>query len=118
MNRSKIKNESGLTLLEVMIAVVILSLSLLVLMNMTMVALTGSDWANNTTTATQLSQAKLEQLRASSNPMSGSDTAYGMERVWTVQQSAANLLEVDIAVTWTDLKGQPDGDTMTAFIKP
>jgi prepilin-type N-terminal cleavage/methylation domain-containing protein len=118
MTRTKINNETGLTLLEVMVAIVILSLSLLVLMNMTMVAMTGSDWSNKTTTATQLSQEKFEQLRASLNPQSGADTAFGMERVWTVQQAAANLYEINVAVTWADLKGQQTGDTITAFIKP
>ena len=47
-----IKNQDGVTILEVLIAMIILSLALLLLLNMAMVALDGNDWANNMTVAT------------------------------------------------------------------
>ena len=53
---TKNKQEAGFTILEVLIAMIILSISLLVLLNMAMVALDGNDWSNNTTVATQLLQ--------------------------------------------------------------
>ncbi|MEE8577304.1 MAG: prepilin-type N-terminal cleavage/methylation domain-containing protein, partial [candidate division Zixibacteria bacterium] len=64
MKMHAIRNQEGVTLLEVLIAMIILSVSLLLLLNMAMVALDGNDWANNTTIATQLMQQKLEQLRS------------------------------------------------------
>jgi len=79
MNRKMIKSQDGITLLEVMVAMIIMSFSLLLLLNMTMVALDGNTWSENTTVTTQLLQEKLEQLRSvrNTNLQSGSDTAQG-----------------------------------------
>jgi len=116
--KNKVKaNQSGLTLLEVLIAMVILSISLILLLNMAMVALDGNDWSNKTTIATQLIQEKLEQLRNSSNPISGGDTALGVVRSWTVSNVGNHLRRVDICVTWEDIRANTMADTMTTFIK-
>ena len=118
MKNRKLINQDGLTLLEVMIALLIMSMSLLLLLNMAMVALDGNDWANNTTLATQLMQDKLEQLRATSSPTTGSDTQSGVARSWTVSSLGSNLLQVDIHVNWENVKGQSQSDSLTAYIKP
>jgi prepilin-type N-terminal cleavage/methylation domain-containing protein len=117
MKYTKLKDSGGVTLLEVLVAMIILSVSLLLLLNMTMVALDSNDWANKTTSSTQALQEKLEQLRASHNPQGGSDTANGVERVWTVSPLGNNLLQVDVTATWQDIRGQWVADTMTAYIK-
>ena len=77
------KNERGITILEVLIAMIILSFSLLLLLNMAMVALDGNDWSNKTTVATQLMQQKLEQLRSVKDVAltDGSDSAQGTGRL-------------------------------------
>ncbi len=62
-----IANQDGISILEVLIAMIILSMALLLLLNMAMVALDGNDWSNKTTVATQMLQEKLEQLRVLSN---------------------------------------------------
>ena len=117
MQKLKIQNQDGLTLLEVLIAMLILSLSLLLLLNMAMVALDGNDWANKTTLANHLMQEKLEQLRSSTNPTNGSDTSRGVARTWTVTSAGINLNEIQIKVDWEDVRGNDKHDSLTAYLK-
>src|SRR5512147_2235046 len=104
MRKARIRNQKGVTLLEVMVAGLILSVALLMLLNMAMVALDGNDWSNKTTLATQLMQEKLEQLRGDVSPASGSDTKSGINRVWTVSSAGAHLRRIDVNVDWKDVR--------------
>jgi len=120
MKKIDMKNEKGLTILEVLVAMIILSMALLVLLNMAMVALDGNDWSNRTTTATQLMQEKMEQLRniATLSPSSsGSDTAYGVERSWVVTNADNHLRQVDVQVAYKDIRGDRVTNSLTSFVK-
>jgi prepilin-type N-terminal cleavage/methylation domain-containing protein len=110
-------NKEGFTILEVLIAMVILTLSLLLLLNMAMVALEGNDWSNNATASTQLIQEKLEELRTDMNLESGSDVVDGIERSWTVTTVANHLKRVDITATWYNRRGEPLQNNITAYIR-
>ncbi len=110
-------NQRGITLLEVMVAVVILSVSLLLLLNMAMVALRGNDWSNKTTQATQLLQDKLEELRGTGVLTPGSDVVSGISRSWTIANVGSHLRRVDVQVTWRDIRSRTMTNTMTALIK-
>ena len=110
--------QDGFTILEVMVAMVIIGVSLLLLLNMGMVALDGNDWANQTTRATQLMQEKLESLRSSGDQMeSGRDTVAGITRIWTVSNVGDFLKRVDVTVEWEDIRSSIHADTMTAFVR-
>lgn len=110
--------QKGFTILEVMIAMIIIGVSLLLLLNMGMVALDGNDWANQTTRATQLMQEKLESLRtAGSQIESGQDTVSGITRNWEVATAGDFLKRVDVVVEWEDVRSRIHADTMTAFIR-
>jgi prepilin-type N-terminal cleavage/methylation domain-containing protein len=114
------KNEDGLTLLEVMIAMLIMSLSLLLLLNMAVVAIHGNDWSAKTTVATQMLQQKLEQMRNIQNLGSadgGSDTGNGVSRVWKVSDAGNHLRQVDVYVSWENIKGETKTNAITTFIK-
>lgn len=120
MKRIKLLQDKGLTILEVLVAMLILSLSLLLLLNMAMVALDGNDWSNNTTIATQLMQEKLEQMRNVPNlgsANSGYDTAYGVKRVWKVENAGNHLRKVEVQVLWDDIRGKRKTNSLTAYIK-
>ena len=52
----KIRSDEGFTILEVMVALIILSVSLLMLLHMAMIAIDGNDWSNQATRSTQLLQ--------------------------------------------------------------
>ena len=117
MKKRKFVDQSGLTLLEVLIAMLIMSIALLLLLNMAMVALDGNDWSNKTTIATQLMQEKLEQLRNSSSPASGADTALAVSRRWVVSNAGSHLRQVAIYVTWENISANMVTDSLTTFIK-
>ncbi|MEW6051283.1 MAG: prepilin-type N-terminal cleavage/methylation domain-containing protein [Candidatus Zixiibacteriota bacterium] len=112
-----IGSEAGITLLEVMVAMIILSISLLLLLDMAMVALDGNDWSNKTTLATQMLQEKLEELRSTAALVDGSDSADGIARSWTVTNVGSHLRRVDVQVQWQDVRSRTKSNTMTAFIK-
>ncbi len=119
MNRKIFRNEDGVTLLEVLVAMVILGVALLLLLNMAMVALDGNDWSNKTTLVTQLLQEKLEQLRSikDNGLASGSDTASGLTRTWYVSDVSSHLKKVDVLIKWEDVRARMHTNTMTALIR-
>jgi len=113
----KCKNQDGFTILEVMVAMIILSMSLLLLLNMAMIALDGNDWSHQATQSTQLLQEKLEELRTDMNLNSGIDTVNNIERNWTVSNSANHLRRVDITASWQNRRGDVLQNSITAFIR-
>ncbi len=117
MKLRNISNQAGISLLEVLIAMIILSMALLVLLNMAMIALDGNDWSNNTTLATQLMQQKLEQIRSTQNFSNGADTAEGMVRNWMITDAGAHLKKAQVTIVWEDVRANQMTNTMTAFIK-
>jgi Tfp pilus assembly protein PilV len=117
MHKKILIDDQGITILEVLVAMIILSVSLLLLLNMAMVAMDGNDWANNTTMATQLMQEKLEQLRTSQNLTDGSDTVGEYARSWVVTNVGSHLRRIDVRVTWEDLRDRNKVDSLAAFVK-
>jgi prepilin-type N-terminal cleavage/methylation domain-containing protein len=113
----KVRNQKGFTLLEVMVSMIILSLSLLLLLNMSMIAMEGNDWSNNATASTQLLQEKLEQLRTDMNLTSGSDSVNNIARNWTVSTVANHLRRVDITASWLNQRGDTLSNSMTAYVR-
>ncbi len=117
MTIARMKNQKGVTLIEVMVAGLILSVSLLMLLNMAMVALDGNDWSNKTTLATQMMQQKLEQLRSDAAPASGNDTSLGVTRAWTVADAGTHLRRIDVTVTWKDVRSRTKTNTLSAYVR-
>lgn len=115
----KFKSQKGISMLEVMIAMIILSMALLVLLNMTMVALDGNHWSDRTTVATQMLQQKLEQMRAdvASGLEDGSDTVDNIARRWTVTNVGSHLRQVEVEAVWLDLRQNERSNTVTALIR-
>ncbi|MDZ7696965.1 MAG: prepilin-type N-terminal cleavage/methylation domain-containing protein [Deltaproteobacteria bacterium] len=59
----KLKDNSAFTLLEVLIAIVILSIGLLGMASLTVGIIKGNSFSNELTTATTLAQDKMEDIR-------------------------------------------------------
>ncbi len=110
-------NQRGITIMEVLIAMIVLSLSLLLLLNMAMVALDGNDWSDRTTRATVLIQQKLEELRSEADPADGADTASGISRSWTVTDVGHHLRRIDVLAQWEDIRAQAKSNTVTAYVQ-
>ena len=120
MNRlkSKIAAQDGVSLLEVMVSMIILSVALLVLLNLAMVALDSNDWSKHATSATQLMQQKLEEVRTTTpTPGTYSDTVGDYKRIWTVSNLVSHLDQVDVKISWTDVRGKTKVDSMTALVR-
>ncbi|RKX27064.1 MAG: hypothetical protein DRP45_02005 [Candidatus Zixiibacteriota bacterium] len=118
MKISIAKCEKGISILEVLVAMIILSLALLMLLNMGIVALDSNRWSDRTTVATQLLQEKMEEIRASGNFTSGSDTAGSdIVRSWTVNDAGNHLREVIVNVAWLDLRANEHVNSITAYVR-
>jgi len=115
--RKKIKKNDGMSLLEVLISMVILGIALLMLLNMAMISLTSNDWSNNATVVTQSMQQKLEELRNTPMPQSGSDTLNGIQLYWTVSKKSDHLRQVDMNATWQDMVSNYKNMSISSFIK-
>lgn len=113
----KIRSDEGFTILEVMVALIILSVSLLMLLHMAMIAIDGNDWSNQATRSTQLLQEKLEELRTEMLLDNGVDTVDNIARSWTVSNSSNHLRRVDITASWQNRRGDVLNNSMTAFIR-
>lgn len=113
----KLKKNNGFSILEVMVSIIILTLSLVLLLNMAMVALSANNWSNQATMSTQILQEKLEELRTSMVLVSGIDSVNNMERAWVVDSVNSHLRRVNIEATWINDRGDTLSNSMTTYIR-
>lgn len=102
---------TGFTLLEVLIAIVILSVALLGMATLTASIIGYNQFADQTTTATTLAQDKMEELKNTSyssiDDSSSPDTESIYTRSWIVNNDTPNddMKTITVTVNW-DWKGQ------------
>jgi type IV pilus modification protein PilV len=110
---SKIKhNEQGFTLLEIIIAISILSIGLLALASLQLASIRGNAFASGVTEGTTLAADRIEKLLAlpynHADLFAGSHTdsspPSGYAVTWQVTDDApvTNTKTIDLTVTWTD----------------
>jgi type IV pilus assembly protein PilV len=113
------KKSKGFSLIEVLIAIVILSIALLALSGLMVYTTKSNSFGGHMTEATTLAQDKLEQLRVTSwgGLLSGEyqdkvTTATGIEytRVWKITNATDNLRNITVIVTWNS------GSNSTRFV--
>jgi prepilin-type N-terminal cleavage/methylation domain-containing protein len=111
-----LKRSKGFSLIEVMVALVILAIALLALAGLMVTTTRNNSWGGHMTEAATFAQDKLEQLRATpfgmvalnttttDNPVSSTGITY--TRSWVAVPNIAppgNTLDViTITVSWTD----------------
>ena len=116
--------DSGMTLVEVMVAMIILAIALAWLAPMLVVAMRGNRLGGDLTAASTVAQDKIEELRNVSysyllaNP-TGQDTVGKMARDWAITEEGGQdgLARIVITVSWQDDKGndhQEQFETMRA----
>jgi type IV pilus modification protein PilV len=125
------RQAAGFTLVEVLIAVVVVSIGALALGSLQVALSRHADAARQRTEATKLAISRLEELRGfeqvlteadkqayadllsgSDQPLLDSNTRF--ERQWQVQGTAEDpYRRVDVQVTWTDRSG----DTNQTFVR-
>lgn len=115
-----LKDRAGFTLVEIMIAVFVLTVALIGLISVTVMVINGNDFSRRMTTATTLAKDKIEQVKRmpyndanltagvkppdywNADSSAGSSGAY-FTRVMTVTDNtpAANMKTVEVQVRWT-----------------
>ena len=103
-------NSKAFTLIEVLITLIILSISLLAMAGLMATTTKSNAYGGHITEATTFAQDRLEELRATrwediplgsfSDQLTGS-TGFVYTRTWNIVQSG-NLRTVTITVTWVD----------------
>ena len=104
------KDRGGFTLVEIMIAVFLLTVALMGLISVTVMVINGNDFSRCMTTATTLAKDKIEQLKGTSYEQmtSGTDTQQTIyTRTWTVNPAtntspppASTTLTVAVVWPW------------------
>jgi prepilin-type N-terminal cleavage/methylation domain-containing protein len=113
------RNEQGFSMLEVLIAICLLTIAMMGLITLQSRGIRGNDLGNRTTQAIALAQDKLEELinesrsqtitAGADNNINETGTGSGIfTRSWTVQNDTpvTNAQTVSVTMTWNDLIGQ------------
>lgn len=104
--------QRGMTLVEVMVALVILAIALAWLAPLIIIAMHGTRRGGDLTQATTAAQDKLEEFRNKSytylldNP-TGQDTLSGVVRSWTIAEEPGHegLVRIALDLSWQDQEG-------------
>lgn len=100
------RNESGISLIEGMAGMIMLSLGLLTLLPLATISLSGNELARDTADAAAVMQNQIERLRNQDVITDGSETdpETGMYSHWWVETDPNGLKKVNVEVIWyTDL---------------
>jgi len=131
MKKEPLVNRNGFTLIEVMMALFMMTIALLGLVSVTVAVIQGTDFSKRMTTATTLAKDKMEEIkRLSFNAIaSGTDyrNANGTEgttgayftRVVTVSANtpSTDMKTVEVKVTWNWGKKQHEVKLNTIIAK-
>ncbi len=106
----------GFSMIEVLVGMLLISFGLLALLPMMAVSMRGNDVARDFTEASMLIRDKMEELKNTSNPISGSDTLGLVTRTWTVVDSGPNLRRLEVLVSWPDRDGLVRSNSMITYM--
>ncbi len=109
--KNPVSKRNGFSLIEVLIALVLLTVGLLALGGMQIVSIKGNSFSRGVTQATVLAQDKLEELREL--PFADSSLSIGrhdegvlsgseFSRSYDVESLSATLKTVTVTVQWTE----------------
>jgi type II secretion system protein I len=103
-------HNNGFTLMEVLVAMVLLTLGLLGVAKLTIGVIKGNSYSKNVTTATVVAQQQIEQAQrlgytnldslAGSTTVSMGDKTFTRTTTVTNSTPAANMKTVSVAVSW------------------
>jgi type IV pilus assembly protein PilV len=106
------KKSKGFSLIEVLIALVILAIALLALAGLMVQSTNSNSWGSHLTEASTFAQDKLEELRMTTwanlvlepfTDVRTGATGTNYTRTWTVTTNGTgNLRTVSINISWTD----------------
>ena len=119
MGDMRVLNQRGMTLVEIMVAMILLAIALAWLAPLMVVSLRGNRLGADLTRAATLAQDKFEELKNRSHSLllsnpSGQDTVGTLVRSWTIaeEDGHADLLRIVLTLDWVDQEG---GDHQVTF---
>ena len=80
----------------------IFAIGMLMLIPMIVLSVQGNEYASKATYASQLAQAKMEELKNRNVIHSSQDVVGQMTRSWIVDDENSNLKKITVTVTWMD----------------
>lgn len=97
----------GFTLIEVLVALVVLSVALVAMIPMLLQSIRGNYFGKETTQSAAVCQDKLEELRRVpyASLAAGNDTVDGIDRKWEIADYG-DLRGIEVTTEWTDGRGQ------------
>lgn len=111
-------NEAGITLIEVLAAMIILALGLLTLLPMATLSIDANVQARDTDQVMAMIQNQIEMMRNQDALTSGSytDSTTGMYMTWWTQAESEGLQEVIVEVNWESDLGVPHRQRGTTYM--
>lgn len=112
-----LRQRQGFTLNEVLLAIALIAIGILGFSMNTVGVIRGNQISNSVTVATNLAQAKLEEIKAQTswtdvigaadpnNPLAETGATGGkFNRTWTIKDAAglSNLKEISVQVSWEE----------------
>jgi type IV pilus assembly protein PilV len=110
-SQSSINSEEAFTLIEIMIALVVLSVGLVALVGLQISAIKGNAFSKRMTTAVTIANARLEEIKntayaniqsESSTQVSASNMNFTREVTVNNDSPVLNTKTVNVTVTWKD----------------
>lgn len=128
VSRAGRRGEEGFTVVEVMIAMLVLVIGLAGILSLQLTAIRATSFSRHATEASLLAEDKMEALRTvpAATLVAGTDTvnAGGMvdaeglyTREWTITAGGATTA-VTVAVTWSEQGSEPYTITMSTLRTP
>jgi type IV pilus assembly protein PilV len=114
-----LRNQKGITLLEVMIAMIILAFGVLGLAPMIVVSMYGNSYSNQVTVADAIAMDRFEEIKTwyHISPLPYSETVNDVQRIFTRQTQIddnttdvsipAGVYKIEVTVSWTDQEEVP-----------
>jgi len=111
-------NDAGITLIEVLAAMIILALGLLTLLPMATLSIDANVQARDTDQVMAMIQNQIEMMRNQDVLTSGAymDTTTGMYMTWWTQDKSEGLQEVIVEVNWESDLGVPHRQRGTTYM--
>ena len=120
-------HEKGFTMVEVLVAIIILSIGLLALAGLQATVIKGNVASKNLTSAVFLVETKIDELKSGgyaslsdgtfndpNNPVNEKGDSGGIfNRSWTISTYETNMRKIIVTVTWTDQVG---GNRSTSLV--
>jgi hypothetical protein len=88
------------------------------LLPMMVVSMQANDFARGYSEASMMIKEKMEELKNTSNPISGADSVGTASRAWVVTDAENGLKQLVIDVTWVDRDGKVRSNSMMSYMLP